>query len=487
MSNRDIPEFTAATLPPPQQWGGRTIWRSDLLCHQTSTGLEWRGEVTQDPRTGLLYAGGVPVAVPGMRTLTLEQALTDTVLARLPDGRYLGTSNDSTGGFGGKLWAATGSAIGAQGSLTRAAIASTNAAALKNTLGTTLGSGVIQNCWALSTGDILFVASDGSSRASLFYGKAGGGTWTVGANAGSWNDSIAVVDLGRIGGSHTANVRQLSNRSLCQATIGGSTVLLFGEYNVASGRVAGSTNDQCRVLKSTDGGQTWTALLTWNTDGSTSQMRHVHAVRQDPVTGYIYFMIGDNPWSSLIRWDGVSSAPPANTSMANFANYSGWAVLPASEWYRSGDLLFAGNGAHYLVDNTSVGDYKRAMSVSRTGTLYSSKGRPVDVSAYRDPLIAADIPGGGALWLSMWDTGIGAVRGHDVWSTVDYQNWVKIGYIQDVGSGGTVGVLQNVFFAEDRLIVTQCSGSAKLVAGAYGGSLVFNIDSFFDGVQRVLS
>ena len=62
MSNRDIPEFTAATLPPPQQWEGRTIWRSDLLCHQTSTGLEWRWEVTQDQRTGLLYAGGVPVA-----------------------------------------------------------------------------------------------------------------------------------------------------------------------------------------------------------------------------------------------------------------------------------------------------------------------------------------------------------------------------------------------------------------------------------------
>ena len=65
MSNRDIPEFTAATLPTPQQWEGRTIWRSDLLCHQTSTGLEWRGEVTQDPKTGLLYAGGVPVLWAG--------------------------------------------------------------------------------------------------------------------------------------------------------------------------------------------------------------------------------------------------------------------------------------------------------------------------------------------------------------------------------------------------------------------------------------
>lgn len=63
MSNRDIPEFTTATLPPPQQWEGKTIWRSDLLCHQTSTGLEWRGEVTQDPRTGLLMASGMPVAI----------------------------------------------------------------------------------------------------------------------------------------------------------------------------------------------------------------------------------------------------------------------------------------------------------------------------------------------------------------------------------------------------------------------------------------
>ena len=71
MSNRDIPEFTAATLPPPQQWEGRTIWRSDLLCHQTSTGLEWRGEVTQDPRTGLLYAGGVPVSVAGISSADL--------------------------------------------------------------------------------------------------------------------------------------------------------------------------------------------------------------------------------------------------------------------------------------------------------------------------------------------------------------------------------------------------------------------------------
>ena len=295
------------------------------------------------------------------------------------------------------------------------------------------------------------------------------------------------MDLGRIGGTHTGNVRTLHHRSLCSAKLSGSEVLLLGEYNVATGRVPGSTYDQCRVMRSDDMGKTWTAFLTWNTDGSTSQMRHVHAVRQDPVTGYVYFMIGDTPWSSLIRWDGVSAAPPANTAMANFANYPGWAVLPASEWYRSGDLLFSGDSGHYLIDNTSVGNYKRAMSVTKFGTLASSKGRAVDVSALRDPLIGLAAPGGGAFWFSMWDTSIGATRGFDVWSSSDFKTWLKIGYLPDVGSTGTVGVLQNVFYAEDKILVTLFAGSAKLVAGSYGGTLVFNADSFFNGTQQALA
>ena len=95
MSNRDIPEFTAATLPPPQQWEGRTIWRSDLLCHQTSTGLEWRGEVTQDPRTGLLYAGGVPVAVDLAPTLA-QTARRTSVLKRFSDQVGVAYNNSGT-------------------------------------------------------------------------------------------------------------------------------------------------------------------------------------------------------------------------------------------------------------------------------------------------------------------------------------------------------------------------------------------------------
>lgn len=41
MSKRDLPEFTAATLPPPQQWEGRQIWRTDTKVMQVSNGQAW--------------------------------------------------------------------------------------------------------------------------------------------------------------------------------------------------------------------------------------------------------------------------------------------------------------------------------------------------------------------------------------------------------------------------------------------------------------
>jgi hypothetical protein len=42
MPDRDkLPRFDAATLPPPLQWEGRSIWRTDLKVIQTSTGTSW--------------------------------------------------------------------------------------------------------------------------------------------------------------------------------------------------------------------------------------------------------------------------------------------------------------------------------------------------------------------------------------------------------------------------------------------------------------
>jgi hypothetical protein len=90
----------------------------------------------------------------------------------------------------------------------------------------------------------------------------------------------------------------------------------------------------------------------------------------------------------------------------------------------------------------------------------------------------------------MWDTSIGGTRGFDVWSSPDLRTWLKIGYIPDVGVSGTVGVLTNVFWSsENKIVVTMCSGAARIVSGtnSYGGTLVFNADSFFNGTQQALA
>lgn len=50
----DCPEFIEATLPPPLQWEGVTIWRVDLKAYQFSNGVAWLTHPHQDPTTGAL-------------------------------------------------------------------------------------------------------------------------------------------------------------------------------------------------------------------------------------------------------------------------------------------------------------------------------------------------------------------------------------------------------------------------------------------------
>lgn len=429
------------------------------------------------------------VSGAGIRTLALAAATADSVLDQLPDGTYIGTSNDNAGGFGGQLWTATGSAA----SLVKTGRAVTKTSNLLDTTGASIVGGTIADAWALPNGDVVFCVLDAAAKGHLYLAHNAAGTWTVGANAGTFNDSKAVLDIGRKGGVQPANIRSLHHRSLCVATIGGATVLLYGEYNVAAGRVAGSTNDQVRVWKSTDNGLTWSILLDFNGNGASSQVRHVHGIVQDPITGKIYFLFGDDPTSGLLRWDGVSAAPAANTALAAFRGVPGWEVLFDATYpdtYRSGDLVFSGDKAGYLIDRASgvqVARYLQPRVMTRTGRMVVAPCQAPDVSAYRDPLIGIALPQGGALWFSMWDSTVGATRGFDVWSSADLVTWVKVGTIADVGLAGTVGVITNAWWTSgQQLAVTMVSGGAKLVAGAFGGTLLFDTAPW-DGVQKAFS
>lgn len=52
MPKPDFPEFIGATMPLPQQWRGKVIWRSDLGVYQFSTGSAWRVLGTDIPFQG---------------------------------------------------------------------------------------------------------------------------------------------------------------------------------------------------------------------------------------------------------------------------------------------------------------------------------------------------------------------------------------------------------------------------------------------------
>ncbi|WP_271008619.1 hypothetical protein [Paucibacter sp. B51] len=457
-----------------------------------------------NPVTGKFSDSRLQSLVSGagqVRTLKKVRALEQSILTQLDSGEFVLVARlpEQVGMYGAQVALATGplSALLPTGQV------ATLTSSLKTSTGATITNGLITGAWALPDGNLLFSVTSNAGATSgkgyLYYAKRAAGsitanTLTVGNNAAAFDNGNAVLDIGSKGGTHPTNIRILHSRSVCIAKIGGNWVLFINEYNVAYGRVPGSTNDQVRVLRSNDLGLTWSVFLEFNTNGVSSQVRHGHGVVQDPATGYVYFLFGDDPTSGIIRWDGAAATPPANTPLPDFNKYAGWHALARldgfTDYYRTGDIVFGGDVGAYLTDRANSETFWNATAVSRYGAMASTRGAKADLSAVRDPLIGLAIPGGGAIWLSMWDTSLnGATRGFDVWSSPDLRSWTKIGYIPDVGPGGTVGVLFNVFWADNEIVVSLVSGSAALIESSndVGGSLVFTADEYFDGTPKALA
>lgn len=68
MPKPDFPEFIAATLPRPQQWKGRVVWRPDLSAFQVSDGQRWTAMVSVDS-SGTLIANGAGIVPTGRGAL----------------------------------------------------------------------------------------------------------------------------------------------------------------------------------------------------------------------------------------------------------------------------------------------------------------------------------------------------------------------------------------------------------------------------------
>lgn len=425
-----------------------------------------------------------PEVVTDVRAVTVEYASQDNLVAQFPDGTWLGTDNTASGRFQGSYWFGTGAVTG----LTKTEKTACRANALLNKAGASIGGLGVWGAWILPNGNFLFVVNGSGNKWYLYLAKNVSGTVTVGANSPTLNDLRPVMEIGEKAGTHIAGVNALHKRSLCVATIAGATVLLFGEYNVASGRVPGSTNDLVRVLKSTDLGETWTTLIEWNTDGSTRQVSHVHGVIQDQDTGLIHILCGDNVYGGQIRWDGVSAAPAANTPIANFNGVAGWSALYDSanpDLYRSGDMLFDGEKAGWLIDNFALNTSRLA---AKRGRIASIPGKEFDNVYGHDPLIGLTVPGG-FLWLSMFDKAnfASCTRAYEVWYSTDLQSWTLIGYFNDYSSGTALKLFDVFLSVNNKLIIVAATGVASLVPGSVGGTMICNLDSTFSGTYDLLT
>ena len=197
-------------------------------------------------------------------------------------------------------------------------------------------------------GNIVFavVNDDGSTKHYLFKSVDSG--MNFGNNPPDYNNNNYIFMFGDTDGTvanQIAYVRTLENRSFCVADINGTKTLLIGEYNNNPTRVNGSTNDQVRLMKSTDNGDTWTEVVHFNNDGSTNQIRHIHTVRQDPYSGNIYIGTGDSDnQCGIIVWDG--SSPLHSNAYDDFS-------VRGKQRYRAVDFIFTQDNVFIFSDTNS--------------------------------------------------------------------------------------------------------------------------------------
>lgn len=433
----------------------------------------------------LEYAGCTPVsywATPSNanRLVGLRNpvVIPEVLFAQGPDGRWLGTQYDGTyGNFLARLFVATGTT----GNLTKTTLAVTEPAqGLKNAAGTALGSGDIFGAWWIDSTSFLFAvrsigAPFGTGCCFLYYCKWNGSAWTVGNNASTYDNKQAVLDVGTTGGSSVVNNIVLHARSM--DTDGAGNWCIW-DYNVNASRTGGGANDQVRIMKSADGGKTWSKLLSWNTSGN--QIRHVHACRYDPYGKKWYFLLGDAPNNCIIRWDGTSTAPADNTALSNFKLTPGWEVIQDGWPTESGDLSIHSNGIMYLPDDigfvNGVAAQLRSVLLGRDFPMAYHLGDYFDwfasqANPARAPLISCNVPGGKwSIWGSLFDMSKDASRGYDFWA-VDPDGFAayKIATATDYGSA-TAGTLWNMLIAanEQKLVISGAPSSGSKLASNYG-------------------
>lgn len=373
--------------------------------------LDVSGPVTADA-AGNLFSDGqqIQASVSGAGKQSGIAASAVALLGawgQMPNGKYL-TSDFFPGAGRGRSSLAlyTGDLAAEYNVANVQSLTSTRAGdsgVLKKPDGTNIafGAAYIYCAWPASNGDIFFVAVETGNFYHLYRCKAG--TYTVGAG-GAVTDGKAVLSLGMIGAVQTDQNRIFTQRNFCEAKVNGVTHYYIGEYSVATGRVDGGAKDAVKVHRSIDGGTTWATFLEWNTNG-THQVDHVHAIRQDPYTGWIYILTGDaGSENMVISYNGTAAPVAENATAATIAATPGYKVLAGTELARYTDLCFSVDHIYSIPDaDTDVFD---AASVAYVATRlpraldHVVSVTPVDRVDNVPPAIAVQSPVHGDFFLS---------------------------------------------------------------------------------------
>jgi heme/copper-type cytochrome/quinol oxidase subunit 2 len=294
-------------------------------------------------------------------------------------------------------------------------------------------SGNVEQVWPLQGGIVLFTTE---TNYNYLY-KLNTATGTVGNNPPNYDNKQAVMNMGERNNVPQADIRALHHRSLLESNItapNGSKVLFYGEYNI-------SDQEHVGLWKSTDTGTTWSKVIEWNTVGH--QARHTHGVVQNPYNNWIYILFGDDDTeSAIVAWDGVSAAPPNNTSLdqigAKKANgqpmYPGWKSIAGSQSVRTGDLVFTppppnGNGKCVWipdVDSLNPGEKLYGQRANYDLTGLETTGEIPYVNDF-PPILGARSNTGNIYWASFRIEGP-AEKKIRLWKSIDNGlNWMLAG------------------------------------------------------------
>lgn len=284
--------------------------------------------------------------------------------------------------------------------------------------------------------------------------------------------NCAVLDIGTDGGTQHTSIRLLAQHSITEIYCNdGTWKVVVCEYNVRSSRTSGASNDVVRAWVSSDGGATFSSLLTFNT-GGTHQTNHLHGAVQDPYTGYVYFMLGDTVAQRyLISWDGISAAPAANSSFATIGATAGWKITRDTELARLTTMRFTPTTIYSIPDcddeNTDT------TSLAFNGVVYpkdlgyiSTTGVIAGRAAKFPPLISCDLPNKSALLCTFRSANANAsdLTLHLFFSG-DHETWEKVDSLPTGVSDSSTSVPTAMFY--------DPSSACIIISGVYGKSIDF--------------